>query len=230
MGFVEANGHIVQISQFRQAVISWGRNNFRLFPWRLGEEPYHLLIAEIMLHRTQAIQVVPVFEQFIQRFPDISALAQADDLELRSYLLPLGLHWRIPLLHTMAVKISQEFHGIIPKDKPTLLTLPGVSGYIASAVRCFAWNLPEGIVDTNTVRIIGRVFNLPTRDSSRRNRMFQNLLFDLVDPLEPKSYNYALLDIGALICTKSRPPSCQICPLETICAFGIQAKAVAIST
>ncbi len=99
-------------------------------------------MAEVMLHRTQAIQVVPVYERFISHYPDLQSLALAPGEELNEMLYPLGLHWRINLIQDMVAELMNRFDGKIPYEKVDLMSLPGVSDYIASAVRCFAWNQP----------------------------------------------------------------------------------------
>ena len=216
---IEASGHMIDAVAFRKALITWGREHFRPFPWRLTEDPYRILIAEVMLHRTQAPQVVPVYERFIERYPDVPGLARATKEELRDALYSLGLRWRIDLIHEMATELMEHFGGQVPREKANLLSLPGVSHYIASAVRCFAWNLPEALIDTNTVRVVGRLFGLEIKDSSRRNRRFRELITALVDPDEPRVYNYALLDLAEQVCMKKRPPECGRCPVYGWCAF-----------
>jgi A/G-specific adenine glycosylase len=98
--------------------------------------------------------------------------------------------------------------------------LDGVSEYIASAVRCFAWGIPEPLIDTNTVRVIGRVFMLEIKDSSRRNPLFRKLIGALLDTEQPRAYNYALLDLADQICTKKKPPDCTNCPVRRWCGYG----------
>lgn len=220
MKFVEANHHSVEVDKVQLLLKEWGQNNFRGFPWRHTSNPYHTLIAEVMLHRTQAIQVVPVYEQFIQQYPNIQNLAGATKEELQTLLFPLGLRWRIDLIHSMAWAIMQRFNGLIPESKNDLLSLPGVSEYIAGAVRCFAWNYPEAIADTNTIRVVGRIFGLMIKDSSRRNTLFKSILTQLVDSESPRQYNYALLDLADKICTKKQEPDCSHCPLQTMCCYG----------
>src|SRR5579884_778912 len=217
MEIVEAHNHIVDAVSFRKDLISWGQKHFRSFPWRYTINPYHILVAEIMLHRTQAPQI---YEQFIQRYPDIQSLSQATREELHDVLYSLGLRWRIDLIMDMVKQINEQFGGQIAQEKQQLLSLPGVSDYVASAVRCFAWNLPDPIVDTNTVRVIGRVFNLEIKDSSRRNSLFRSLIASLVDAGQPRIYNFALLDLAALICTKSKPPLCSECPVQKYCLYS----------
>lgn len=103
--------------------------------------------------------------------------------------------------------------------KNLIYSLPGVSDYVASAVRCFAWNKAEAIVDTNTVRVIGRVFNLEIKDSSRRNAKFRRLITGLADAKQPRNYNFALLDLAAQICTKVQEPACHLCPIRDYCLY-----------
>ena len=225
---VEAGGHTIDARAFRRAIIAWGREHFRPFPWRLTEDPYRILMAEVMLHRTQAPQVVPVYERFIARYPDVSALARATRDELHNALYSLGLRWRIDLIQAMAAELMRHFDGQIPREKAELLSLPGVSEYIAGAVRCFAWNLPEPLIDTNTVRVVGRLFGLEIKDSSRRNRRFRELITALVDPDEPRAYNYALLDLADQVCVKKQPPECARCPVQKCCAYGTSAPADSI--
>jgi A/G-specific adenine glycosylase len=216
---VKTDQHSIDAVAIRRALIAWGRDHFRPFPWRQTEDPYAILMAEVMLHRTQAPQVLPAYERLIKRCPDVSALAQASRDELYSLLSSLGLRWRIDLIQVMATELVARFGGQVPRSKNDLLSLPGVSDYIASAVRCFAWNLPEPIMDTNTVRVIGRLFGLEIKDSSRRNPHFRALLAALVDPDEPRTYNYALLDLADRVCMKKRAPCCEICPAAQWCVY-----------
>jgi A/G-specific adenine glycosylase len=217
---LKSGDHVVEVRSFRRLLIAWGKKNFRPFPWRATHDPYHLLMAEVMLHRTQASQVVPVYERFIKRFPDVQALARATKEQLHEALYSLGLKHRIDLIHQMAVELMTHFGGQVPKDKADLLSLTGVSDYIASAIRNFGWNLPEPLIDTNTVRVTGRVFMLEIKDSSRRNPRFRELISGLLDPDSPGAYNYALLDLADRICTKKRPPDCKHCPVLRWCMYG----------
>lgn len=216
---VTIDHHRGDVVAIRRALIAWGREHFRPFPWRQTEDPYAILMAEVMLHRTQAPQVLPVYERLMERFPDVPALAQSSREEIYSLLSSLGLRWRIDLIQVMAAELIAHFGGQVPQSKNDLLSLAGVSDYIASAVRCFAWNLPEPIIDTNTVRVVGRLFGLEIKDSSRRNPRFRELIAALVDQDEPRAYNYALLDLADRVCMKKRPPCCEICPAAQWCAY-----------
>ncbi len=223
---VNAFEYTIDVASFRRDLIAWGHEHFRSFPWRFSQYPYHLLIAEVMLHRTQASQVAPIYERFIERYPDIASLSGAARDDLHHILYSLGLRWRIDLIIDMVEQINERFAGRVPEEKTDLLSLPGVSGYVASAVRCFAWNLPDAIIDTNTVRITGRLFDLPIKDSSRRSALFRRLITALVDPDEPRLYNFALLDLGAEICTKAQRPLCERCPVQKYCSYGSKIKSI----
>jgi A/G-specific adenine glycosylase len=217
---VEANDHFVDAVLIRRPILRWGKENFREFPWRMTRDPYHILMSEVMLHRTQACQVVPVYEQFIRKYPNVSTLFKATKEDLNEILYSLGLRWRINRIYDMTSALMNHFDGEIPRNKAELLSLPGVSEYIAGAVRCFAWNLPDPIVDTNTVRIIGRLFGLEIKDSSRRNSLFKHLITTLIDPDEPRVFNYAQLDLADKVCTRKQAPDCVHCPVLQWCCYG----------
>jgi len=175
----------------------------------------------VLKHYLKAPQVIPVYTYFIQRYPDISSLATATRDELHAVLFSLGLRQRIDALHALANEIMLRFAGQVPLEKEDLLSLPGVSEYIAGAVRCFALDEPEPLIDTNTVRVFGRLFGLEIKDSSHRNPRFKSVIADLVDPVEPRAYNYALLDLASLVCTKTLPPVCGECPVRRYCLYGM---------
>lgn len=220
----EERGNSLKTKDFHQSLVAWGRDNFRPFPWRLTKNPYFILVSEVMLHRTRALQVVPVYESFIQQYPDISLLSLATRDELRKTLYSLGLRWRIDSIYAMALELKTRFNEQVPREKLDLLSLPGVSSYIASAVRCFTWNFPEALIDTNTVRIAGRLFGLEVKDSSRRNSVFKRSIKSLIDFSQPRDYNYALLDLADRICTKRQIPDCLNCPVSAHCKYGSKVK------
>jgi A/G-specific adenine glycosylase len=207
------------VEGFRTELIAWYRVYGRRFPWRETREPYAVLIAEVLLHRTRADQVRPLYQAFLEAYPDLNALAGAQVDALHSLLRPAGLRWRVDLLHAMAAAIRRRFDGVVPSDEKELNSLPGVGHYIAGAVRCFAYGFPDAILDTNTVRVTGRVVGLPVKDSSRRSTRFRRILEALVDLQNPRDFNFALLDLAAAICTP-RDPRCTRCPLLPFCATG----------
>lgn len=207
------------VKLFQRSILNWWKKNKRNFPWRHTRDPYQIIIAEVLLHRTRADQVVPVYQSFIEKFPSLYELATAPVNEIKEVLKSLGLFWRVELLHKMAKELVSKFNGIIPSSREELESLPGVSHYIASAVRCFAYEYPDALLDTNTVRICGRLFDIPVTDGSRRSRKFRNLLEALVDLNHPRDFNFALLDHGAIIC-RGRDPLCRECPVNQQCYYG----------
>src|SRR5215813_9280506 len=140
-------------SFFHEQLVAWSAQHGRSFPWRSSSNPYRLLIAEMMLRRTQARQVVPVYEEFLRHYPTPQALASATGAEVERLLRPLGLSWRIPAFRQMAQRVVTEYQGVIPHDREALLSLAGVGEYVADAVRCFAYHEPVALMDTNTVRV-----------------------------------------------------------------------------
>ena len=218
--FIEYNGHQINVKTFRKNLITWGKVNFRPFPWRFTRDPYKILVAEIMLKRTQAKQVVPVYNNFIARYPEISSLRGLSKEKLHLTLGSLGLRWRVDLFFEMINILFKEYCGKIPCGYDELMSLPGVSYYTAGAVRCFAWNYPEALIDTNTMRIVCRVFGKKIVDSIRRNKEFMGLMKLLVDPEFPGAYNFALLDLADSICIKRDVPVCKSCPVLIECNAG----------
>jgi A/G-specific adenine glycosylase len=176
-------------------------------------------MAEFMLLRTQASQVEPVYRKFVSKYPAIEDLAEASREDIHDMLRPLGLSWRADRVYETVQKLEEKHNLTVPTERDALMDLPGVSQYIAGAVRCFALGGPEALIDTNTVRIAGRMFGLEIKDSSRRTNRFQKLIGDLVDPENPRLYNLSMLDLGAQVCTSSNP-KCRNCPLSEMCVVG----------
>ena len=219
------NGHDIleyfPVQTLRNDLLRWWCHGKRQFPWRGTSDFYRVLVAEVLLHRTRADQVVPLYELFLVRFPNVQALAKSTPDELLRLFHSAGLQWRWKLLHAMSVELEAKFNGQIPEDFAQLISLPGVSHYIASAVRCFAFGHPDAILDTNTVRVTGRLLGLATTDSSRRSRLFRDILQSLIDPDNPRDFNFALIDFAATICTAKSPLHLK-CPLRGYCRFSQQ--------
>ncbi len=206
------------VEEIRNNLLKWWEpSGRRYFPWRQTHDPFKILIAEILLHRTRAEQIVPLYQDFLTRYPDIHSIARSSPEELAESLRSAGLHWRWKLLHSMAIDIETRFNGQIPLNFEDLISLPGVSHYIASAVRCFAFGYPDVLLDTNTVRVSGRIFGLSITDSSRRSVLFRRVLEGLMDAAQCREFNFALIDFASRIC---RPkPIHDQCPLTTYCLY-----------
>jgi A/G-specific adenine glycosylase len=205
--------------KFSQSLLDWWEKNKREYPWRLTRDPYRILVSELLLHRTRADQVMPVYQKFIERFPSLTKLSNATEKEITEILLPLGLYWRSTLLLRMVKSIINENGGRIPSSRTELEHLPGIGPYISSATICFAYNYPEVLLDTNTVRIFGRVIGIRITDGSRRSKCFRLFAKYFLNKDKPRDFNYALIDLGALVCL-SKKPLCEICPLVTFCKYA----------
>ncbi|SNQ60396.1 HhH-GPD family protein [Candidatus Methanoperedens nitratireducens] len=206
------------VENIRSGILKWGSKNLRDFPWRNTRDPYKILIAEIMLHRTNADQVKPVYEKFIEDFPDFESIVRAGSEKIMMEMRSLGLYWRSDFLYRLAEEVMEKYNGILPLEKKKLMELPGVGHYIASAILCFGYNLPEPILDTNTVRVIGRIFGIKITDSSRRSKKFYKIMQDIVLYEEPRRLSLSMIDFAALVCTAKNPRH-DLCPLRDICCF-----------
>lgn len=209
----------VHVASFRKKLISWWSLHGRDFPWRRTRDPYRVLIAEVLLHRTRASQVAPLYLEFTRRFHCWQDVASASLPDLRHLLKPLGLNWRVELLHHMAKDIVGRFQGRTPRAREELESLPGVGHYKATAVRCFAYGEPDVLLDTNTVRVLSRLRGLKQTDASRRSQLYRQEMARLLDRGRAREFNLGLLDLAALLCRPSNP-DCWACPVRNHCVYG----------
>ncbi len=203
--------------EFRAALMDWFADNGRWFPWR---EPclnsWQVLLVEMCLHRTRAEQVARVAGELLSRGGTPEAFLEHHG-SLEPLLDTLGLRWRSENLATAAEYIVERLNGRVPDSWQELVAIPGVGDYIASAVLCFAFGRPAVILDTNTERIARRVMGEGCKLPKWKLRLS---LSDLAGPAgADPGWNQALLDLGALICTATRP-KCSECPVRPHCATG----------
>jgi A/G-specific adenine glycosylase len=217
-------------------LLAWYAAERRDLPWRREPRtPYRVLVAETMLQQTRAEAVAPRYEAFLQRFPDLAALADAPlDEVLRSWE-GLGYYARARNLHRMAAELCAR-GGEIPCERQELLRLSGVGPYIASAVRCFAFDVEDPPLDANLRRIALRVSGTPGAPMDAASAIAARDLFSgWFSKAPPAILGDALMDLGARICT-ARRPRCSRCPLADSCAasasgdpeaFGVRAPKTA---
>lgn len=203
-------------SKIIQALIDWGKQNLRSFPWREERTPYKVLIAEIILRRTTAKAACKVYENFLNRYPDINTLSQADVKELEKLLSAVGYHKRrASILKEIARFIVSEYNGVIPDRKDKLVRIPQVGQYIAGAILSLGYGIPSSMVDSNVKRIITRVFSKKLPEKKK-----DQALYEIADALVPNDghelFNLALLDLGASVCRYNKPV-CDKCPLRDVC-------------
>ena len=208
-----------RIRRFRTFLRSWGKKNVREYPWRNLLDPYSVLVAEFMLHRTQARQVQPVYLRFLKAYPSLPDLVQSPRRSARRILQPLGLAWRA---HAMLDALHELWrkYGEVPTDFDTLTSVHGIGQYIAGATICFTRNVPIALIDSNTVRVVGRVFGLDLRGEARRRHDVIETIAMVCDPQHPRDFYYSLIDLAHLIC-RPREPLCLTCPLLNVpCVTG----------
>jgi A/G-specific adenine glycosylase len=207
-----------KLEYFKERIAAWFKENRRDFAWRHTTDAYRLLIAEIMLRRTRAAQVGPVYEAFIERFPSPAALQTAPEAAVLETVRPLGLTWRVPAFKLVADRLVSQYGGTVPQGRDDLMSLPGVGNYVADAVRCFAYGASVAVIDTNTVRVAARYLGFPAGPDSRRKRSVIDSVGKLLDRENPARSNMALLDFAATIC-RANAPQCTICPVRKRCSW-----------
>jgi A/G-specific adenine glycosylase len=203
-------------NEIARRLVRWGRANYVAFPWRRAGRTFHALVAEILLQRTRAEQVVPVYQQLCVTYPSASSLSAAPPSEVRTLLKPLGLHWRIPLIQRLAAQLGDL--SSVPLNRVALCELPGVGDYAAAAFLSLHCGRRASIVDSNVVRLYGRLFGFVVDGETRRKKWFLELAAEMTPVRHHRDYNYAVLDFTRAIC---RPkPLCESCPLIDLCDFG----------
>jgi A/G-specific adenine glycosylase len=203
---------------FQEDILLWFSKHYRSFPWRRYSDPYRIMIAEFMLHRTRAAQVVPVYEEFLEKYPDVRTLAGADENEIKEVTRHLGLHWRSGHFIAAAQFVLEEFGGEFPDNRKELLKIPGVGDYVAGAILTVCFNKPEHVIDSNIARFIDRFHGLGLKGELRRKRKIIDLSKDLFNISEPGTFLFAILDFTDKIC-KPRTPECNQCILNRDCRF-----------
>jgi len=205
--------------RFQRTLLRWYKRNGRAFPWRRTRNPYHVLVAEVLLQKTNSAKVSDVFTHLIAQYPTIVALARAREASIRRLIRPLGLEYRAHRLRTMARQIAHTHGGTIPRTKEGLDGLQGVGDYIAAAVLVFAYNRPLGVLDTNVIRVLRRVFGVQAKTArARTDRDLWAAASELVPLGDARDYNLAILDFAALVCVSGRP-RCDECPLSDQCKY-----------
>ncbi|RPE64830.1 A/G-specific DNA-adenine glycosylase [Pacificibacter maritimus] len=201
------------------SLLNWYDENAREMPWRIGPqaraagarpEPYRIWLSEVMLQQTTVAAVKTYFERFTHLWPTISDLAAAPDEQVMGEWAGLGYYARARNLLKCARIVAQDFGGEFPRDRKTLLSLPGIGPYTAASVAAIAFDLPETVVDGNVERVMSRL-----HDVHEPMPLSKPLLTDLARQTTPKNrpgdYAQAIMDLGATICTP-KSPKCTICP------------------
>ncbi|MBU3019501.1 A/G-specific adenine glycosylase [Paraglaciecola agarilytica] len=212
-------------SSFANRILSWFDSHGRKdLPWQQGKTPYSVWVSEIMLQQTQVKTVIPYYQKFMQRFPDILTLANAPQDEVLHHWTGLGYYARARNLQKAAQVIRDQYDGKFPQDINDVIALPGIGRSTAGAVLSLACAQHHSILDGNVKRVLARYFAV---DGWPGKKDVEQALWQYADSLTPNSrtgdYTQAMMDMGATICTRSKP-KCDSCPLQQNCLAFAQGR------
>lgn len=219
------------VDGFRGAMLSWYDAHYRPMPWRAppGErpDPYHDWLSEIMLQQTTVYTVKAYFEKFIDKWPTIHDLAKAAQEEVMHEWAGLGYYARARNLHKCAKIVSEERGGVFPDNEEELKKLPGIGDYTAAAITSIAFDKPAVVMDGNIERVMARIFAISEPLPTGKKLMKQGAFYFADRRTDrPGDYAQSLMDLGAVICTPTKP-ACGLCPVRPYCAA--QKKGIAES-
>jgi A/G-specific adenine glycosylase len=201
----------------QKRLLQWYKKNKRDLPWRKIRDPYAIWVSEIMLQQTQVATVIPYYQNFLKTFPTVCNLAKANLSKVLKVWEGLGYYSRARNLLRASKIIVSRFQGKVPNNLRDLLNLPGIGRYTAGAILSIAFNKEAPILDGNVKRVLSRLFAVSGSPGERKT---EQLLWQLSESLIPKghanSFNQALMDLGAMLCT-AQDPQCPHCPLKKYC-------------
>jgi len=203
--------------RFRARLLAWYRRHGRDLPWRKTDDPYHILVSEIMLQQTQVERVLPKYGEWLEKYPSFASLASAPEQEVTATWYPLGYNIRPRRLQSIAREAMANYGGQLPSDEATLLSFKGVGAYTAGAIRSFAFRERAAILDTNVARVLFRIF---VARGDPKGHATKRQLWAISECLVPArqafDFNQALMDFGAMVCV-ARNPRCLVCPMRKMC-------------
>ena len=209
---------------FVKGLLHWNQyENNRQMPWKGEKDPYRIWLSEIMLQQTRVEQGLKYYQNFIEAFPDVHALANAPEAKVFKLWEGLGYYSRCRNLITTAKYISNELNGVFPKNYESILALKGVGGYTAAAISSFAYNLPYAVLDGNVFRVLSRIFDeeIPI-DSTQGKKRFSALAQNILPQKTAGEYNQAIMDFGAIVCKPV--PVCDDCFFNKQCLAFLSGK------
>lgn len=201
---------------FTRELLAWYDANGRDLPWRERPDPYGIWISEIMAQQTQIDRVIGYYTRWMQQYPDVITLSRAHEEDVLKSWEGLGYYSRARNILKAANSIVNDNGGVFPEDHSSILSLPGVGDYTAGAISSIAYGLAEPAIDANVLRVFSRLLDIstPVRDVVAKGRI-EALVRDLIPENRPGDFNQAIMELGALVCSKR--PSCADCPVQTHC-------------
>jgi A/G-specific adenine glycosylase len=202
---------------FSQKIIRWYLENKRDLPWRNSNEPYNIWLSEIILQQTRVEQGLPYYYRFIEKYPSLKSLAEAEEDEVLKLWQGLGYYSRARNMLYTAREVLKNYGGKFPDNYKDILNLKGVGDYTAAAISSFAFDLPYACVDGNVYRALSRIFGIYTPiDSTAGKKEFSSIANELIDQSNPGIFNQGMMEFGARQC-KPTNPDCSICPFSIEC-------------
>ncbi|MEN8765547.1 MAG: A/G-specific adenine glycosylase [Wenyingzhuangia sp.] len=203
--------------EFYKVLEAWYLKNKRDLPWRKSSDPYFVWLSEIILQQTRIQQGLNYYKVFTEHYPTVQKLAEASEDQVLKDWQGLGYYSRARNLHFSAKYICEELQGVFPNNYKSLLKLKGVGDYTASAIASICFNERAAVVDGNVYRVLSRYFNIDIPINTPKGvNYFKTLAQELITNANPREYNQALMDFGAMIC-KPKSPKCEVCPLTESC-------------
>lgn len=201
---------------FQKDLLKWYDKNARPLIFREKKEAYSIWISEIMAQQTRIEAMLPYYRRFIEKYPDIQSLSQADDDDLTKLWQGLGYYNRVRNMKKCAIDCMERYQGKLPKTKADLKKLPGIGDYTAGAIASIAYDEKVSAVDGNVIRVFSRLYNITedVKQTKVRKKIEQLVEASLADPVS--SYNQALMELGALVCIPKNP-RCAACPIQKDC-------------
>ena len=220
-GVAGPDARAIEPSSFAPILIAWQRAHGRqTLPWQqlgVARDAYRVWLAEVMLQQTQVAAVIPFYERFLSRFPDIRVLAEAPLDDVMQHWGGLGYYSRARNLHAAARRVVSDFGGVFPDSVDALESLPGIGRSTAGAIAAFAYGRRAAILDGNVKRVLARIFLIEGPPaSSAMTKTLWALSESLLPDRDIERYTQGLMDLGATVCTPRRP-ACLLCPFERVC-------------
>jgi A/G-specific adenine glycosylase len=206
------------VKNFAPRVLAWfDEHGRKTLPWQENKTPYRVWISEIMLQQTQVTTVIPYYHKFMTSFPNVEALAQAEQDEVLAHWSGLGYYARARNMHKAAKMLVDEFDSEFPQSVEGVCELPGIGRSTAAAILSISRGVQAAILDGNVKRVLSRFHAVPTWPGEKKT---ENAMWELAENYMPSErcgdYTQAMMDLGATLCTRSKP-QCLLCPLESDC-------------
>lgn len=214
------------MADFVLLISDWYRLNARELPWRSTKNPYFIWLSEVILQQTRVDQGMNYYLKFIENYPTLTQLANADEASVLKLWQGLGYYSRARNLHKTAQQVRDQFNGEFPKTYPEIISLRGIGPYTAAAISSFAFDLQHAVVDGNVYRILSRYYGIDEPiDTGKGKKTFQELADSLIPNAEPALFNQAIMEFGAVQCTPNNP-NCESCVLNQSCASAFNTELI----